>query len=334
MIKKYIIERRSWVILFISIHFLYLFIAAIDPAIPFTSILYIVFLSFIIFTIFFIIRYNKETKFYKSMEVWDDTYDATWMKSATRPFEKIAQKIITLQTEKYKGDVAKYRIDFEQEKDELLSWIHEVKTPLTTIQLMIERVVDQELRAQLMVEWLRIDLLLDQQLHQKRIPFIENDLHIEKTSLQPLTHREIKTLQSWCLQKGIGFDLSLHMSEVLSDPKWLGFIIRQLVTNAVKHSDTSDIILKSYSQDGLLKLDIQDFVRGIEPKDLSRIFDKSFTSTTMNHDQAATGMGLYLVRKVAQPLFIQIDVQSTLHEGTTFTLTFPKKNEFVHITSM
>lgn len=268
------------------------------------------------------------------MKDWDDKYDITYIEQADRPFEKIIEEHITSQTEQYKNKLAKYQVDLEQEKDELLSWIHEVKTPLTTMQLMIDRIDDKTLKAQLMYEWLRIDLLLDQQLHQKRIPFIKNDLHIEKTALQPLIHTEIKGLQSWCLQKGIGFDLSLQVTVVMSDAKWLGFIMRQLLTNAVKYSDASDIMIKSYSSKNQTKLEIKDFGRGIDPKDVSRIFDKGFTSTTKHQDQAATGMGLYLTQKVAQYLLIQIDVMSKINEGTTFTLTFPKKNEFVHITSM
>src|SRR5699024_8845202 len=154
------------------------------------------------------------------------------------------------------------------------------------------------------------DLLLDQQLHQKRIPFIENDLHIEKIALQPLIHTEIKALQLWCLQKGIGFDLSLQVTDILSDAKWRGFMIRQLLTNTVKYSDALNIIIKSYTEKKQTKLEIKDFGQGIDPKDLPRVFDKCFTSTTKHQDQAATGMGLYLAQKVAQSLLIQIDVTS------------------------
>jgi two-component system, OmpR family, bacitracin resistance sensor histidine kinase BceS len=200
--------------------------------------------------------------------------------------------------------------------------------------LIIERVEEEKIKSQLSYEWLRIHMLLDQQLHQKRIPFMENDLYIEHVELEPLIFKEIKALQSWCMQKGIGFDIELEVSSVLSDAKWLSFIIRQILTNAVKYSESSDIVIKSSMQKGHVQLEIRDFGRGIDPKDLPRIFDKGFTSTTAHQDQAATGMGLYLAKKAAEPLLIDIDVQSQLHEGTTFTITFPEKNEFVRITGM
>ncbi|GIO22205.1 sensor protein BceS [Oceanobacillus sp. J11TS1] len=264
----------------------------------------------------------------------DDDVDFISLREARTPFEKITETQLTEQAKHYKELLSDHLTHIEQEKDDLLSWIHEVKTPLTTMQLMMDRLEDEHLRTQLNNEWIRIHLLLDQQLHQRRIPFIKNDLYIEVTALEPLLYKEIKDLQSWCMQKGIGFDLSLQSTEVLTDAKWLSFMVRQLLTNAVKYSENADILLSSYLEEGHVRLEIQDAGRGIDPRDLPRIFDKGFTSTTSHHDNAATGMGLYLTKKVAASLAIEIDVQSTLGEGTTFTLTFPKKNAFVQLTSM
>lgn len=334
MIKKYVSERRSWIILFLALQALFLLIAYLDASIPFQSILYIVFLSFIIFILFLMIRYQKEATFYKGLEALGDDYDLTSLRDARTPFEKITETQLTEQAKYYKESLSDLLINVEQEKDDLLGWIHEVKTPLTTMQLMMDRLEDERLKTQLNNEWLRIHLLLDQQLHQRRIPFIKNDLYIEVTALEPLLYKEIKDLKSWCMQKGIGFDISLQRSDVLTDAKWLAFMIRQLLTNAVKYSEQSDILISSYLEEGQVKLAIQDAGRGIDPRDLSRIFDKGFTSTTSHHDNAATGMGLYLTKKVAVSLAIEIDIQSTLGEGTTFTLTFPKKNAFVQLTSM
>ncbi|WP_338448886.1 sensor histidine kinase [Niallia oryzisoli] len=334
MMLKYIIERKSWILLFIFLQLLMIIVAYLDSAIQIMPILYISFLSLMVFIIFFIIRYLKETRFYKSIKEWDNHLDLSSIATAETPFEAVVEQKLIEQTEMLKKDLAKSRITMEQEKDDLLAWIHEVKTPLTAMNLMIDRITDESVKAQLTYEWLRIHLLLDQQLHQKRIPFIENDLYIEKTDLQALIFKEIKTLRSWCIQKGIGFDVDLEITEVLTDAKWLSFIIRQLLTNAVKYSEATEIVIKSYLQHGQLKLEVQDFGRGIDSKDIPRIFDKGFTSTTMHQDNAATGMGLYLVKKATKTLAIHIDADSIPGTGTTFTLTFPKKNGFLKITGM
>ncbi|MFB6799826.1 sensor histidine kinase [Peribacillus butanolivorans] len=334
MIKKYIVERFSWIIFYILLHLFIIFVAFIDTAIPLKPILYIVFLSMIMFSIFLIVRYKIETKFYKSLEDREDNLDLTNIADPDSPFERIIENSIINQTEFLKQSASQGQMTLEQEKDELLSWIHEVKTPLTAMHLMIDRLDNESLKSPLTYEWLRIHLLLDQQLHQRRIPFIENDLYIENTDLETIIFDEIKTLQSWCIQKGIGFDIHLEVTEVLSDAKWLAFIMRQLLTNSIKYSENSDIRIYSHEQAEQTILEVKDSGRGIDPKDLSRIFDKGFTSTTNHRDNAATGMGLYLTKNAAESLFISIDVKSELGTGTTFTLTFPKRNDFVNITSM
>lgn len=334
MIMAYIRERLSWILLFVFLQLMLLFIAAVDAQIPFLPILYIVFLSTLFFLVFLFVRYNRETKFYKSLQAWDDTYDLTAISEPERPFEGIAMDMLSLQTERFKKESSMRLMEMQGEKDELLSWIHEVKTPLTTMQLMIERMEDETLKAQLQYEWLRIHLLLDQQLHQKRIPFIQNDLLSEVSALEPIIFQEIRGLKTWCMQKGIGFDVSLQAAEVLSDAKWLGFIIRQLLTNAVKYSSASDINIESDLVAEHVRLIIRDAGRGIDPKDMPRIFDKGFTSTTSHQDRAATGMGLYLTKKVAEALMIRIQVESKPGIGTTFTLIFPRRNDFVSITGM
>lgn len=334
MIKKYIMERKSWIFFFLFMQLFILFVSYLDAAISLQSAFYIVFLLTIMLILFVIVRYKKETKFYKSLEEWESDLDLSNVLHAESPFEKMVESTLVNQTNLLKQAAWENRVSLEEEKDELLSWIHEVKTPLTAMHLIIERVEEEKIKSQLSYEWLRIHMLLDQQLHQKRIPFMENDLYIEHVELEPLIFKEIKALQSWCMQKGIGFDIELKVPSVLSDAKWFSFIIRQILTNAVKYSESSDIVITSSMQKGHVQLEIRDFGRGIDPKDLPRIFDKGFTSTTAHQDQAATGMGLYLAKKAAEPLLIDIDVQSQLHEGTTFTITFPEKNEFVRITGM
>ncbi|WP_141504925.1 sensor histidine kinase [Paenibacillus luteus] len=334
MIKRYLIERRSWIALFLIMQLIVIFVSFMDAAVPLASMLYIVYLSLIIFILFFFSRYHIETKYYKSLEEQNESLDLSRISMPDRPFEQIIETCIINQVQYSKQASAQNQMTLEQEKDDLLAWIHEVKTPLTAMSLMIDRMDDDTMKSNLTYEWLRIHLLLDQQLHQRRILFIENDLFMENTELETVIFNEIKTLQSWCIQKGIGFDIELEAATVVSDAKWVAYIIRQLLTNAVKYSEATDITITSYKHADQTILKVRDYGRGIDPRDLPRIFDKGFTSTAIHRDITATGMGLYLAKKAALSLFIHIHVESILGEGTTVTLTFPQKNEFVRITSM
>lgn len=335
MLGKYLIERCSWILFILFVLFFMCFVALIDQSIPFSSVAYIIFLVFLMLIGFIALRYLKEVPFYKKLEEWESSTDIHQLAKPERPFEAIVEHSIRRQTNHLKQEATYNQQLLELEKDQLLAWIHEVKTPLTAMHLIIERMEDKAVQRDLTFEWLRIHLLLDQQLHQKRLPFMENDLYIEQVNLHQLIFSEIKTLQSWCIQKGIGFDIELETAEaVVSDAKWLGFILRQLLTNAVKYSDSSDIEIVSSLKYEQVQLSITDHGRGIDARDLPRIFEMGFTSTAQHHDHAASGMGLYLAKKAAQSLFIHIEVFSQPGKGTTFTLTFPKQNAFSHIMGM
>ncbi len=333
MIRAFLWERKSWILMFIFLQLFYLGIAFLDAAVPVASVVYISFLSSLFFLGFLLFRYQREIRFYKGLEEWSRNFTISGIPEPDSPFENILYDILTEQGQSLKEAASKNRRLLDQEKDDLLAWIHEVKTPLTAMHLIMERMENDALKAPLKYEWLRIHLLLDQQLHQKRMDIMENDLYIEKIDVEELLHQEIKTLQSWCIQKGIGFDIDLASTEVLSDSKWLSFVFRQILTNAVKYSEESDIEITGSTGDHVT-LAIRDRGRGIDPQDLPRIFDKGFTSTVHHNHSASTGMGLYLTKAITDSLLIKIEVDSTPGEGSTFTLTFPDRNDFHHVMGM
>ena len=89
MMIAYIRERLSWILFFLFLQPLFLFIAAVDSQIPFLPILYIVFLSMLFFLVFLFVRYNRETKFYKSLQTWDDTYDLAAISEPEHPLRRL-----------------------------------------------------------------------------------------------------------------------------------------------------------------------------------------------------------------------------------------------------
>lgn len=278
--------------------------------------------TLIFFFITFVVwRYFKEMKFVKDIaEMPND-------------FQRIEELIMSklneseLELERYKNELT---IQFSEDRDQHLAWVHEVKTPLTAMKLMIED-LPVETRKPLELEWLRIHLLLDQSLHTLRLASIEQDTILDKVMLEKVVLKEIKELKSWCLAKNLAIDVDDIQVDVLSDQKWLSFIIRQILSNAVKYSHKGDIITIYGTKDdeGHQQLHIQDTGDGIDPADVPRIFQKAFTGSTGRKQSASTGMGLYLAQNSAKKLGITIKVQTKVNVGSTFTLTFPNSNEFL-----
>lgn len=321
MIRLFLRERISWILFFIFCMIWMNLLLNLDVGFTSISTMYLNSTLLFFFMCFIIWRYIKEMKIVKTIT---DSPDE---------FHRLEDLILTnlheseLDLERFKNELM---TQFSEDRDQHLAWIHEVKTPLTAMKLMIED-LPLETRKPLELEWLRIHLLLDQTLHTLRLRSIEQDTVLDKVSLYPIVLKEIKELQSWCFAKNLAIDVEDTDIAILTDQKWLSFIIRQILSNAVKYSHKGDTITIYVTKDekGHQKLHIQDTGEGIDQSDLPRIFQKSFTGSTGRKQSASTGMGLYLAQNSAKKLGIVIDVHSVVNEGSTFTLTFPEANEFV-----
>lgn len=332
MFILYIKERKAWILFFLGLQVWLNILLTLDIAFQDISILYINVVYIVALLVFIWWRYKKETIFYKELEE-STTFDflPKGESSFERKITSMMEELILVRNE----ELNQLKVEHLEENDRTLSWIHEVKTPLTGMKLIIDTIQEHSLQEKLEVEWLRIHLLLDQQLHHTRLPSLEKDYLVESVHLQKLVYKEIKELQAWCMQKGIGFEIDLLQGEVLTDQKWLAFILRQLLSNAVKYSDPNKEIHIFSRQDeaGHTILTVKDFGSGITKADLPRIFEKSFTGTMGRNTVASTGMGLYLTKKAADKLGIRILVESKIDEGSTFTIQFPLKNEMSKIAS-
>lgn len=222
---------------------------------------------------------------------------------------------------------------FQEQADEQIRWIHEMKTPLTAQKLMIDALPPSPAKQQIDLEWHRLHFLLDQTLHTLRMESLEQDLILQEVSLRPLVIEEINQLRSWFLEKELEIDLDDFSVYIYSDAKWLRFILRQILSNAIKYSHVGQSIhiYSGTSQDGHTFLAIQDTGVGIEQHDLPRVFQRGFTGGYGRKQQAATGMGLYLAQNIARKLKIQLQVDSTVKQGTTVRLYFSHPNTFVDL---
>lgn len=321
MILLFLRERLSWILFFVLCMLWMNLLLYLDVGFAKVSTTYLNATLIFFFITFVVWRYFKEMKFVKDIaEMPND-------------FQRIEELIMSklneseLELERYKNELT---IQFSEDRDQHLAWVHEVKTPLTAMKLMIED-LPVETRKPLELEWLRIHLLLDQSLHTLRLASIEQDTILDKVMLEKVVLKEIKELKSWCLAKNLAIDVDDIQVDVLSDQKWLSFIIRQILSNAVKYSHKGDIITIYGTKDdeGHQQLHIQDTGDGIDPADVPRIFQKAFTGSTGRKQSASTGMGLYLAQNSAKKLGITIKVQTKVNVGSTFTLTFPNSNEFL-----
>ncbi|MER2114346.1 MAG: sensor histidine kinase [Solibacillus isronensis] len=317
MIRLFIRQYISAILFIILLQLLMNLILFLDTGFQKVSLLYLNIIWFTLVAGYFSLRYMKDRKLMKPYAKFSGTYYDVIHEDYK---EQLADKNAKIQEQK--------QIVLERQ-DELLAWVHEMKSPLTAMQLLMEKVEKSEVKERIENEWLRLYLLLDQQLHATRLMTIELDNRIEKVKVKDVLIQEIKALRSWCFEKQIAIDLEVDDLTVQSDAKWLAFIVRQILSNAVKYSDVGgEIRISAHTVNEQAVLIIQDDGIGIKREDLPRVFRKSYTGTIGRETSAATGMGLYLAKQAAQSLHILLDIESTEGVGTSVKITFPKVNEY------
>ena len=126
----------------------------------------------------------------------------------------------------------------------------------------------------------------------------------------------VKKFASEFIDRRIRLEYDSVDIQAVTDEKWFAFVVEQLLSNALKYTREGSI--KIYSEGKVLC--IKDTGIGIAPEDLPRVFDKGYTGCNGRTDRRASGLGLYLCRRICQNLGIDISISSTVGEGTTVRL--------------
>ncbi|MCQ9288897.1 sensor histidine kinase [Staphylococcus gallinarum] len=322
--------RISWILWIMLLHLIFLGIAYIDYDISVGSIYYIIILNLGLTSLFLVFTYVKEIKFFIHLNDNIEPEELKHKGLADTPFQQKMVEYLYNQITSQKLIVTKQRMKIQSTEASLTDFVHDIKTPVTAMKLMIEKEADMDKKRALLFEWTRINDMLDKQLYLTRIESQNNDMYFEYVPLKRLIIEEIQLTRYLSQAKGIGYELDLDESHhVYTDSKWCRMMIRQIFSNAIKYSENGTIYVKSSLINGQIQVQIKDEGRGISKKDLPRIFDKGFTSTNYRNETTSSGIGLYLVNTVKENLAIQVEVVSDEGHGTEVTFIFPTQNELV-----
>ncbi|GKV69684.1 sensor protein BceS [Sporosarcina sp. NCCP-2716] len=335
MLNGYIRDRAGWIGLYAGSLLLVDLLLFLDAglALPMTSVLYLNGLLLVAFFLFFSWRYRKETAYVRALQELTRELEEDWLEklpAAQSNGQTVISDLLRRLDRTYMEQAAGLQAAVRSRQNDTAAWVHEVKAPLTAMKLVIDANRTDDAMRKVEASWLRISLLVDQQLYLSRLPSLEADYVLEEADIKRLATDEIRHLMPWCLEHNIAIDLADEPGNTVTDAKWCRFIIRQLLTNAVKYSPPGGTIWITAVHDdaGRLSLHIKDEGPGIPAHEQPRIFDKGFTGSAGRIHNAATGLGLFLARQSAEKLGIQLRVQSDFGFGTEMIMTFPMENEF------
>ena len=326
----FIRSRKHWILWLLFLQFIFLGIAYLDYDLSVDSILYIIILNIGLSFIFLLYPYIKEVKFLKHLDENIEPEALKHKSLADTPFQQQMVEYLYNQITTQKMLVTKQKKQIKSTEASLTDFVHDIKTPVTALKLLIEKENDGTRKRALLFEWTRINDMLDRHLFLTRLESQNKDMYYEHVDLKRLVIDEIQISRYISQAKGIDFELNFETSyKVYTDTKWCRMMIRQIISNAVKYSEHSTIHINGTLIKNHVALNIKDEGRGISQKDLPRIFDKGFTSTSNRNETTSSGIGLYLVQNVKEKLGITVHINSEMQKGTSVQFIFPNQNELV-----
>ena len=195
-------------------------------------------------------------------------------------------------------------------------WVHQIKTPIAAMDLLLQAGPDRA--TEMEIELQKIAQYVDMVLQYLRLDSTAKDLVLQRCQLDAVVRQTVRKYAKFFILKKIQLVFQETKWEVLSDEKWLCFLLEQLLSNALKYTPEGGKI--SIFLDGETNLVIADTGIGIAPEDLPRVFEKGFTGNNGRMDKKATGIGLYLCRRVTNLLGHTISIVSEPGVGTQVRL--------------
>ncbi|MBW9147038.1 sensor histidine kinase [Clostridium sp. CM027] len=220
--------------------------------------------------------------------------------------------------------ICEYQQVTDNYKEYLEIWLHEIKTPLASAELIIDNNPSQVTK-NVKTELKQIERLLNQVLYYSKSEYAENDYLIKKLSLERVVKKCFKTFAKSFIYNRIHLEFDNLEVFVYSDEKWLNFILQQIITNAIKYLDKDEKIIRvtAKKRNNQIILTIEDNGIGISESDIEQVFNHGFTGENGRIYGESTGMGLYICKKLSDKLNIALSIESTGGEGTKFNIVFP-----------
>lgn len=283
------------------------------------------------------IDYFRKYKFYQSLsntlDVLDKKYLILEMINKPNFYEgEIFYQTLYDINKSMIENVKEYNLSIIDFKEYVEMWIHEVKIPISSLTLLIHN--NQEKIDKRYVEQIRkLDNYIDQILYYVRSENAEKDYIIKEKSLQEIIKNVALKNKDDLLASKVKLDANVNNIKVLTDAKWLEFILNQIINNSIKYKRNNvESYIKIIAKEDKEKtyLSIYDNGIGIPKKDIPRVFEKSFTGENGRITAKSTGMGLYIVKKLCDKLGHKINIESKKKEYTKITIIF-YKNDFYKI---
>lgn len=211
-------------------------------------------------------------------------------------------------------DETKYR----EMTDYYTLWAHQIKTPIAAMRLTLQN-EDTPVSRSLSRDLLRVEQYAGMVLAFLRLDSVSTDYVFRACPLDPIIRQAARRFSEEFIARRLKLNYQTINTVVVTDEKWLGFVLEQVLSNGLKYTREGGITI-SMREPSVLR--VTDTGAGIDPEDLPRIFEKGFTGRRGRTDSRASGIGLYLCKRICKNLGANIWAESRPGEGTTVLIDF------------
>ena len=201
-----------------------------------------------------------------------------------------------------------------------LLWVHQIKTPITVANLILQKdssLYNKKLKAQMFY----IEEYTNMAINYLKLIDRHADMDVTFINLDKIIKNLLKKYSMMFIEKGISLKYEPINVEVISDAKWLAVLIEQILSNAIKYTESGTIKI-SY-EEKTNTMSIQDTGIGIRSEDLGKIFDRGYSGFNGRINEKSSGLGLYLAKSIAELINVKVKVESKINVGSKFIVQFP-----------
>lgn len=270
-------------------------------------------------------------RFYRKHKLLDKLYHMPSIIEEGMPktydiMEEDYQRIIRLLCQENRSCITKTEKNYRDMIDFYTLWAHQIKTPIAAMRLLLQAEEKQN-ASELKQELFKIERYVEVVLGYLRTEEMNHDLQIETCCLDELVKQAVKKYTTVFVYQRLKLEMENLNFPVLTDQKWLVFVLEQLISNALKYTKVGSIkisaaVTETKEGDIHTTLYIEDTGIGIRAEDLPRIFEKGFTGYNGRMDKKASGLGLYLCKKITEQLSHKIIIESEVNCGTKVSILF------------
>lgn len=231
------------------------------------------------------------------------------------------QKIIGLITQEHNEYRTHAHEKYANMIDYYTVWVHQIKTPIASMKLHLQN-EDTSLSRKLAADLFRIEQYVEMVLAFLRLNSDSTDYVIAEHDLDTIIRQAVKGFAGEFIERKLCLEYEPFATTVITDEKWFSFVLEQILSNALKYTPSGTI---SITLESGKRLCIRDTGIGIAAEDLPRIFENGFTGYNGRTDKKASGIGLYLCRRICENLGHKIEVSSQIDKGTCVSICLEQR---------